>query len=80
MTAPAARAALDIRRDDLSGEAMQSLLRLHLAAMHANSPPGSAFALDLTGLQASSVTLLERLDRGCAGGNGRVEGARPRAR
>ena len=28
------------------------LLAIHLAGMHANSPPGSVFALDLSGLQA----------------------------
>lgn len=49
--------ALDIRVDDLSGEATRELLRLHLAGMHANSPPGSVFALDLSGLQAPGVTV-----------------------
>lgn len=49
--------ALDIRVDDLSGEATRGLLRLHLAGMHANSPPGSVFALDLSGLQAPGVTV-----------------------
>lgn len=33
------------------------LLRIHLAGMHANSPPGSVFALDLSGLQRPDVTL-----------------------
>ncbi|WP_410001646.1 GNAT family N-acetyltransferase [Sphingosinicella rhizophila] len=44
-----------IRRDDLSGEAVRALLALHLAAMHANSPPGHIFALDLSGLRAPEV-------------------------
>jgi putative acetyltransferase len=48
---------LEIRVDDLSGEATRGLLALHLAGMHANSPPGSVFALDLSGLQVPSVTL-----------------------
>lgn len=48
---------LDIRVDDLSGEATRELLRLHLAGMHANSPPGSVFALDLSGLRAPGVTV-----------------------
>ena len=47
----------DIREDDLTGEATRDLLRLHLAGMHANSPPGSVFALDLSGLKAPGVTV-----------------------
>lgn len=47
----------EIREDDLSGEATRELLRLHLTGMHANSPPGHVFALDLSGLQAPNVTV-----------------------
>jgi putative acetyltransferase len=47
---------MDIREDDLSGAATQDLLRLHLAGMHANSPPGHVFALDLSALKAPGVT------------------------
>jgi putative acetyltransferase len=47
----------DIREDDLSGEATQALLALHLGGMHANSPPGHVFALDLSGLRAPNVTV-----------------------
>jgi putative acetyltransferase len=50
-------AAFEIRMDDLSGTAVQDLLRLHLAGMHAHSPPGSVFALDLSGLKAPDVTV-----------------------
>lgn len=46
-----------IRKDDLSREATRVLLALHLAGMHASSPPGSVFALDLSGLQAPEVTV-----------------------
>lgn len=49
--------ALDIRRDDLSGEATRALIALHLGGMHAVSPPGSVFALDLSGLLAAGVTV-----------------------
>ena len=49
--------ALQIREDDLSGEATRGLLALHLAGMHANSPPGHVFALDLSGLQRPGVTV-----------------------
>ena len=46
-----------IREDDLSSAATRALLRLHLEGMHATSPPGSVFALDLAGLRASGVTV-----------------------
>ena len=49
--------AFDIREDDLSGEPTRALLRLHLQGMHANSPPGHVFALDLSGLAAPGVTV-----------------------
>jgi putative acetyltransferase len=45
----------EIRKDDLSGAPTRSLLALHLSGMHANSPPGSVFALDLSGLQVPEV-------------------------
>ncbi len=47
----------EIRQDDLSGVQTRDLLRLHLAGMHTNSPPGSVFALDLSGLTAPEVTV-----------------------
>ena len=47
----------DIREDDLSVQPVRDLLALHLAAMHRNSPPGSVFALDLSGLQVAGVTV-----------------------
>jgi putative acetyltransferase len=46
-----------IREDDLSGEATRALLALHLSGMHANSPPGHVFVLDLSGLQAPGVAV-----------------------
>ena len=48
---------LTIREDDLSGEATRALLALHLQGMHATSPPGSVFALDLSGLATPDVTV-----------------------
>ena len=56
----------DICHDDLSGAASQDLLRLHLAGMHANSPPGHVFALDLSGLKAPGVTVWSARDDGGA--------------
>lgn len=47
---------VDIREDDLTGPESQALVRLHLEGMHASSPPGHVFALDLSGLQAPGVT------------------------
>jgi putative acetyltransferase len=47
----------EIRKDDLSGDATRALLALHLAGMHDTSPPGSVFALDLSGLCVPEVTV-----------------------
>ncbi len=52
-----ARPTFSIREDDLSGAPVQALLRLHLAGMHANSPPGTSFALDDSGLRQASITV-----------------------
>jgi putative acetyltransferase len=49
--------AIEVRLDDLSGEQIKALLRLHLAGMNANSPQRHVFALDLSGLQAPGVTV-----------------------
>ena len=48
---------MDIREDDLTHTLTLDLLRLHLAGMHASSPPGAVFALDLSGLQRPDVTV-----------------------
>lgn len=53
---------IEIREDDLSGEQTRALLALHLAGMHANSPPESVFALDLSGLQAPGITVWSAWD------------------
>lgn len=49
--------AYAIREDDLTGEAVRALLALHLQGMQAQSPPGSVYALDLSGLQGPDVTV-----------------------
>ena len=46
-----------IRRDALTHPDVLALLDLHVRAAHENSPPGSVFALDLSGLRDPSVTL-----------------------
>jgi putative acetyltransferase len=50
-------AGFEIREDDLSSAEVRALLALHLAGMHAGSPPGHVFALDLSGLQRPEVTV-----------------------
>jgi len=47
----------EIREDDLSHPDTQALLALHLNGMHASSPAGSVFALDLSGLREAGVTV-----------------------
>jgi putative acetyltransferase len=42
---------------DFTDPRVIDLVRLHLAGMHANSPPGHSFALDLSGLDQPDVTL-----------------------
>ncbi len=48
---------MQIREDDLSHAQTRALLALHLAGMHANTPPEHVFALDLSGLKAPGVTV-----------------------
>lgn len=49
--------AARIVREDVSHPDVVALLDLHLREAHANSPPGSVFALDLSGLRDPAVTL-----------------------
>lgn len=44
-----------IGRDELTRPETRALLALHLADMHANSPPGHAFVLDLSGLMVPEI-------------------------
>ncbi len=48
---------LTIQIDDLSGQAIQDLLAFHQADALAKSPPGSSYALDLSGLIKPDVTV-----------------------
>ena len=50
-------AALAIHVADFDDSQVRELLRLHLKGMHASSPPGSVYALDLSGLAVPEVTL-----------------------
>ncbi|MFZ2989629.1 GNAT family N-acetyltransferase [Ideonella sp.] len=51
-----AKAAFDIRLDDLNGPEIQALLEEHLRHMHSMSPPESVHALDLSGLKVPEVS------------------------
>ena len=65
--------ALEIREDDLSGAATRELLRLHLEGMHATSPAGSVFALDLSALRAAGVTVWTAWSREAIAGIGALK-------
>jgi putative acetyltransferase len=53
-----ARASTEIRPGDFSDPRVVALLGEHLAGMRASSPPGSVYALDLSGLKAPGVTFV----------------------
>ena len=48
---------IDVRRDDLTHPDVQALLAYHHSVMHADSPPGHAFALDLDGLRSPDIVV-----------------------
>ncbi|MEO0440119.1 MAG: GNAT family N-acetyltransferase [Pseudomonadota bacterium] len=48
---------MDVQIDDLSGDAVRSLLAAHLQGMRDNSPPESVYALDISELQSADVTV-----------------------
>lgn len=56
-TRDAGATVLTLREDDLTGAPVRALLADHLRQMQVQSPPGSVFALDLSGLQAPGVTV-----------------------
>jgi putative acetyltransferase len=47
---------MEVRIDDLQGNAIQALLQAHLNAMYEHSPPESVHALDLVALRHPSIT------------------------
>ena len=63
----------DIRQDDVSGNATRDLIRLHLAGMHAHSPPGTVFALDFAGLTSPGVTVWTAWHRQSVAGIGALK-------
>ena len=53
---------MDIRPGDFEDARVLDLLRVHLAGMHANSPAGNVFALDLAGLKAREISFYTAWD------------------
>lgn len=53
---------MDIRPGDFDDARVQALLRLHIEGMHASSPPGTCFVLDLSGLKVPEITFLTAWD------------------
>ena len=47
---------MEIKRDDLTGSAIQELLRQHLTNMHEHSPPESVHALPIEELRKPNIT------------------------
>lgn len=54
--------AVTIVPADFDDPRVVDLLRIHLQGMHANSPPGSVHALDLSGLRVPEVALFTAWD------------------
>ncbi len=64
---------IEIREDDLEGEAVRVLLALHLKGMYETSPPENVFALDLSGLKAPGVTVWSAWDSAALAGIGALK-------
>ncbi len=63
--------------DDLTHPAVIELLRLHVAAAHANSPACKVHALDLDGLRHPSVTFWSVWDEDALAGMGALKTLEP---
>ena len=55
---------MNILPGDFNDRQTLDLIRFHLEGMHENSPPGSVFALDLSGLRSPDVDLYAAWDGG----------------
>lgn len=64
---------MQIVPDDLTSEATRALLAFHHRQMHAASPPGTAFALDLSGLQQPDITVWTLREGGAVLGIGALK-------
>ncbi len=54
---------MKIQPGDLNDERVLSLVRAHLAGMQDNSPPGSVYALDLSGITQPDVSIFTAWER-----------------
>jgi putative acetyltransferase len=61
---------IEIREDDLTGEATLALVALHLAGMRESTPVCHVFALDYAGLQVPEVTVWSAWRGGAIAGVG----------
>ena len=61
---------IEIREDDLTGQATLALVALHLAGMRENTPVCHVFALDYAGLQVPEVTVWSAWRDGAIAGVG----------
>ena len=68
---------MEIREDDLTGEAVRALLAYHFQMMHENSPPGMAYVLDAEALKASDLTFWTIWDGGELAGCGALKELAP---
>ena len=66
-------AGFRIEEGGLDHPAVQALLDFHLREAHRNSPPGSVYALDLSGLRAPGVTLWTAWDGDALAGCGALK-------
>lgn len=64
---------MSIRPADFDDPRVVELLRAHLQGMHANSPPGSVYALDLSGLRVPEVALFTAWEGDCLLGMGALK-------
>jgi putative acetyltransferase len=62
---------------DFDDPQVLDLLQVHLAGMHANSPPGHVFALDLSGLKHPSVSFYAAWEAGQLHGFGAIKEIAP---
>jgi putative acetyltransferase len=67
---------IEIREDDLTGEATLALVALHLAGMRESTPVCHVFALDYAGLQVPEVTVWSAWRGGTIAGIGALRALR----
>ena len=66
-----------IQPGDFGDPQVLDLLHTHLGGMHATSPPGSVYALDLSGLQAPDITFWTAWEGGTLLGFGALKELTP---